>query len=287
LRPVDARSCAPPSERGKVDRIAERIAAHATLVGFAPLWFASQRSSTLTAAFLSAQQSHVTPRESHPHEFSMRSHTRGHARPRAALVVLPLLLALACQTPGQTAGAVAATVAVVGGATPTQSIEQTYYVGIFDPHEQLPQAVYRLTVHGQASAISSMRFASGWVPAKFVDGLGSRVGFNDQGQVKIEEGDAGAAINPSRRLMMFGPEGFREAPRDYRLAIVMGSSPQAFFDSIDSALAAVVQVQQERLESPESQRILEELYRLQREHRDLDRLAQRFADAQSEAKEGR
>lgn len=46
----------------------------------------------------------------------------------------------------------AAAVTVVGAQTPSQSIEQTYYVGVFDPKEQIPPALYRLTVRGQASA---------------------------------------------------------------------------------------------------------------------------------------
>ena len=39
-----------------------------------------------------------------------------------------------------------------------------------------------------------------------------------------------------RRLMMFGPEGFREAPRNHRLVVVMGSSPEKFFSAVDEAL---------------------------------------------------
>jgi hypothetical protein len=216
----------------------------------------------------------------------MRSPFRLPARLAAATLFASLLCA-SCHTLAETAAASAAGVAVVGGMTPTQSIEQTYYVGVFDPQEQLPQAVYRLTVRGQASAISSMRFASGWVPSKFVDGLGSRIGFDDQGKIKLESGDADAAISPARRLMMFGPEGFREAPKDHRLAIVMGSSPQEFFDAIDGALSTVVAVQQERLESNESRRILEELYRLQDESRRIERIGERLATASKSEEESK
>jgi len=40
---------------------------------------------------------------------------------------------------------------------------------------------------------------------------------------------------------MFGPEGFRESPADHRLVVVMGSSPQAFFQAIDQTLGAVAE----------------------------------------------
>jgi len=195
------------------------------------------------------------------------------------------LLTLACNTPGGVIAGVAGTATIIGSQTPTQSIEQTYYVGLFDPDEQLPPAVYRITVRGQASAISSMRFASGWVPAAVVDGLGSRLDFDDQGRVRADgdepdgkDAKPASVPVPGRGLMMFGPEGFREAPRNHRLAIVMGSSPQAFFDAVDLSLRTVVQVQQEQLESAESQKILGELYRLQQESEALDGL-QRRVDA--------
>ena len=45
-----------------------------------------------------------------------------------------------------------------------------------------------------------------------------------------------AALETGRRMMLFGPEGFRAAPADHRLAVVMASDPSAFFEAIDSAL---------------------------------------------------
>ncbi|HYE33628.1 MAG TPA: hypothetical protein VEH27_19570, partial [Methylomirabilota bacterium] len=52
-----------------------------------------------------------------------------------------------------------------------------------------------------------------------------------------------AKLNPGRRLVLFGPEGFREAPRDHRLVIVMGADPSGYFEAIDSALGDMAQVQ--------------------------------------------
>src|SRR6185436_10478783 len=58
----------------------------------------------------------------------------------------------------------------------------------------------------------------------------------DQDQSKL------SSLKPGRRLMMFGPEGFREAPADHRLVIVMGANPKAFFEAIDTALGDLSQV---------------------------------------------
>jgi hypothetical protein len=195
-------------------------------------------------------------------------------------VALLSLLISACETPAGTAAAVIGGVTIVGGRTPANELEQTYYVGVFDPLKQLPPAVYRLKVRGQASAVSSMRFASGWVPAAVVDGLNERVGFDENGRVKVESAEASAsAISPSRRLMMFGPEGFREAPKDHRLVIVMSSSPEAFFDLARDSLRTVVQAQLEQIDSATSLALLSELQRLRDEQRELDKLSERVAAA--------
>ena len=49
----------------------------------------------------------------------------------------------------------------VGAVIPGHDIEQVYYLGAFDPHEQVPPALFRVRVRGQASIISWMRFGSG------------------------------------------------------------------------------------------------------------------------------
>lgn len=156
------------------------------------------------------------------------------------------------------------TVAVVGGTvvgahTPTSSISQVYYLGVFDPQDQLPPTIYRVRVNGQASALNSANFASGWVRAELVDSL--------SGKVELPSDKAGGGNRPvevereqrlltGRRLVMFGPEGFREAPKDHRLVVVMGSSPEAFFSAVDQALGVVASVTQEPNAGPAIEKAL-------------------------------
>lgn len=141
-------------------------------------------------------------------------------------------------------------VAAVGGYSPTQEIEQVYYLGIFDPHEQVePQQVYRVTVHGQASFISRMKFGSGWVPATLIDSLNTNASMpsdSDRPTLQSAEKEPLAKLKTGRRMVLFGPEGFREAPADYRLVIVMGASPEAFFKAIDTSIGVISQVRREQ-----------------------------------------
>ena len=134
----------------------------------------------------------------------------------------------------------------LGALTPTTDIEQTYYLGVFDPQDQLPPTIYRVRVRGQASAINFTRYASGWVRADLIDSLSTVAKFDNQtGAVKISPAEEEVkAIANGRRLVMFGPEGFREAPKDHRLVIVMGSSPEKFFSGIDQALGVVASATQ-------------------------------------------
>jgi hypothetical protein len=175
-------------------------------------------------------------------------------------------------------------VTLVGARAPSQEILQTYYIGVFDPLDQLPPALYRLTVRGQSSAISRARFASGWVPANVIDSLNTSIGYDEQGALTVTPKNADRALDAGRRLVMFGPEGFREAPKDHRLVIVMSSSPEDFFNAVGESLETIVNVQQEQFESAESQRILEELYRLRGELDELKRL-QESVDATAEQEE--
>lgn len=136
----------------------------------------------------------------------------------------------------------AAGVTAVAARTPAQEIEQIYYLGVFDPQEQVKPEVYRVRVRGQASIMSGMDFGSGWVPASIIDALGSSISFKD-GKVVIDKSgqDFGATFLTGRKLMLFGPEGFREAPKDHRLVIVMGASPEKFFNAMDQSLTAANQ----------------------------------------------
>jgi len=135
-------------------------------------------------------------------------------------------------------GAVGAT--VLGARSASHEIEQIYYFGVFDPQEQLPPQVYRVRVHGQASFISFMRFASGWVHASLIDSLATNVGFSDNGlTIEKADNDNLPPFKTGRKLVLFGPEGFREAPKDHRLVLVMGSDPEAFFSAMDSSLGTL------------------------------------------------
>jgi hypothetical protein len=137
------------------------------------------------------------------------------------------------------------TATAIAGVTPSTEIEQLYYLGVFDPQDQLPPTLYRIRIRGQSSTLNMTRFASGWVPAAAVDSLGSSIEF-ENGKVKVEKASGETDTNTSantlgsdRRLMLFGPEGFREAPKNHRLVVLMGSSPEAFFQSIDQALGTI------------------------------------------------
>jgi len=106
-------------------------------------------------------------------------------------------------------------------------------------------------VNGQSSMLSETKFASGWVRADLVDSLSGRVELPSDAPRTPDDADkAGVTVErekgllTGRRLMMFGPEGFREAPRDHRLVVVMGADPSAFFAAVDEALGTVASVTQ-------------------------------------------
>lgn len=169
---------------------------------------------------------------------------------RMLLALGPLLSVSGCADPliGGTVGGVTLAT-LLGGRSPSHEIEQVYYLGVFDPDDQVPPSLYRLTVRGQASFISTLNFASGWVPASMIDSLGTRIQFKEKGtELEFKTGDPGqtATLKTGRRLVMFGPEGFREAPADHRLVIVMGSSPEKYFESVEQVLGAVAAAKQEQ-----------------------------------------
>ncbi|MBI5368133.1 MAG: hypothetical protein HZA54_13940 [Planctomycetes bacterium] len=176
-------------------------------------------------------------------------------------------------------GGVAGTT-VLGARAPTNEIEQIYYLGVLDPQQQLPETIYRVTVHGQASFISGTTFASGWVPAQVIDSLNGRAMIEGEGArvnrepVDLGPGAAGnaetAIAYSGRRLVMFGPEGFREAPTNHRLVIIMGADPSKFFEAIDTALGQVSRVQFESRDAAVSQRMFEALVQLRSERQALD-----------------
>jgi hypothetical protein len=169
----------------------------------------------------------------------------------------------------------------LGGYSPNNELQQTYYLGVFDPQEQLPPTVYRVRVHGQSSFVSQTRFASGWVPAEIIDSLGTQVRFDQEsGKVEIGKDEKlSSALKTGRRLMLFGPQGFREAPRDHRLVIVMGSSPESFFSAVDQSLGVVAQVTQAEPGGALDRRLFEALVLVSAEREDLkDLLAETERD---------
>jgi hypothetical protein len=153
-----------------------------------------------------------------------------------------LCVASGCSTVPQTNQAVA-TAAVLGSSLPSFDLEQVFYLGSFDPAGQLPPTLYRIRVRGQASFLNITKFASSWVPAEVVDALtGSLKLDSATGNVKIERDDQSAGFNVNdsgRRLVQFGPEGFRTAPKGHRLVILMGSSPEKVEQAFASALGSV------------------------------------------------
>ena len=156
---------------------------------------------------------------------------------------------------------------------PTTALEQIYYLGVFDPQEQLPPTLYRVRVKGQSSFINWTRYASGWVPAAVIDSLSTSAKFENNKDVSVNEvNDSLKTALTGRRLVLFGPEGFREAPKDYRLVIVMGSSPDKFFQAVDEALGSVASVTQGNSGPILEQGLLRELLRVQTEHGALEEL---------------
>lgn len=166
--------------------------------------------------------------------------------------------------------------------SPNNEIEQIYYLGVFDPQEQVPPTVYRVRVHGQASAMSLMKFASGWVPADMIDSLGTSLSFEkDSGVLDIQGGDKWSGALPTKRkLVMFGPEGFRQAPKNHRLVIMMGSNPEEFFKAIDMSLGMVSETKVRQHSAELQHDVVKALLEIRKERQRLDDL-DRIPDAAS------
>ena len=141
----------------------------------------------------------------------------------------------------------AATGVAALAVSPSNEIEQIFYLGVFDPQEQIPQTIYRIRIHGQASALNSMRFGSGWVKSDLVDSLTSQQQIVAQSSSIAGDGSPvfNEILSPSvqRKLVAFGPEGFRVSPKDHRLVVVMGSSPDAFFTAVDTVTGQKARMQ--------------------------------------------
>ncbi len=182
--------------------------------------------------------------------------------PTTILGLTLLVFASGCATPAQTAGLVVGGVTLAGATIPASAFEQIYYLGVFDPEEQLPPAMYRITVRGQSSFLNSTKFASGWVPASTIDSLTGTVSINGGGPndgATVTAGNENAGFKVGRRLVMFGPEGFREAPANHRLVVVMGADPSGYFKQIDQALGEISSGATAARDSDLINRILQEM----------------------------
>jgi hypothetical protein len=159
-------------------------------------------------------------------------------------ILLALLSAAGCGTMSVAARNAWAAAGTTGASvSPNLDLEQTYYLGSFDPQGQLPPAVYRIRVRGQSSVLNQTRFASSWVPAEVVDALTGSISLNlKSGSAEVTKAETSSALDAGRGLWMFGPEGFREAPRNHRLVIVMGASPETVEQAFASALGTVAMV---------------------------------------------
>ena len=192
------------------------------------------------------------------------------------LALLAACLVSGCATSAQTGALTGAGVTLLGARAPSHEIQQTYYFGVFDPQEQVPPAIYRVRVNGQASFISFMRFGSGWVRADLLDSLGSNIETDmETGAINISSTTDKSSYEPfetGRGLMLFGPEGFRPAPRNHRLVVVMGADPEAFFEAMDESLSAVSEAIGDGEDSALSQELFEALLQLKKERESLDEL---------------
>ncbi|WP_457323312.1 hypothetical protein [Roseateles sp. P5_E11] len=179
-------------------------------------------------------------------ELSSSCRKRRSAALRLSVLLWPLLLGgCGALTVPQRNQAALVAIAGVGAAVPGSEVAQTYYLGSFDPRGQLPPTVYRIRVRGQASVLNQTRFASGWAPAGLVDSLTGSLSLDvrsgNVAAAKAAESESSLG-QAGRGLVMFGPEGFREAPRDHRLIIMMGSNPEMIEQAFSSALGTVARV---------------------------------------------
>lgn len=190
----------------------------------------------------------------------------------SALLLLCLCSGCGSETTAWVGGI--AGVTALGGQSPGHEIEQIYYLGVFDPMEQTPSAIFRLTVRGQASLISFTRFASGWAPAELVDSLNTNLSFSEEGVVTSskEEKASLSKIETGRRLILFGPEGYREAPRNHRLVLVMSSNPEKYFNALGETLGIAANVQVKKLDAEFHREVLRSLEQVLAEQKQLQAL---------------
>lgn len=189
---------------------------------------------------------------------------------RLSFLLLAGLVLTGCETAAKTGlFAIGAGVTARYAITPTSDIQQTFYLGVFDPIDQLPPTLYRVRVRGQGSFLNATKFASGWVKSEVIDSLGGAK-FGANGNIETTGTQLDNKFPTGRRLMLFGPEGFREAPKGHRLVLVMGSNPQAFFGALDRALGTVASFTQSQGGQDVSHTLAEALLELSLERERLE-----------------
>lgn len=73
---------------------------------------------------------------------------------RGLLIILTMVLFVTgCNSLPQSIALGTVVVTGFGAAMPAHEIEQIYYLGSFDPQEQVPPALYRVRVRGQAPLV--------------------------------------------------------------------------------------------------------------------------------------
>ena len=192
------------------------------------------------------------------------------------IVLLTCCLTSACNLTPLEQGSIVTAGAAIAANIPEGEVYQVYYLGVFDPIEQVPPTFYRITVRGQASIASDMKFASGWVPAEAIDTLTSRTTMDRQGQISLNN-EGQQVISPRRKFVLMGPEGVREGPDKHRLVIVMGASPHNFFSAVDSTLGELLDINREASEAPFKEDMFEELKDLAQERQLLKAFCQTFS----------
>ncbi len=129
---------------------------------------------------------------------------------------------------------------LVLGACASQDFRQVYYLGVYDPNEEVTQQLYRVSIQGDTAWYSTVKYASGWAPADAVDSLMGTVTQEKAGlRIRTEGGDV--RLPPGRSLVLYGPEGFRIVPQDHRLVLVMSSDPSEFFKQVQLIAGAKVE----------------------------------------------
>jgi hypothetical protein len=119
---------------------------------------------------------------------------------------------------------------------------ETFYLGRFDPINQLPQELYRFKVTGNSSWFHETHFASGWLPAKAVDPLEATVGIDKNNPYARDvhplgensskgQSESKNYLEAYRTMRLFGPEAFLEVPKDLRFVVVMSANPNKFFQA--------------------------------------------------------